>query len=96
MRSARSSSLVSIMSTAQRDKPAHSADVQMHLFVNGHSLRIGHLGPDYVILDAPIDHPPSEAEVSLVVDGRESRWAVRLSQGLSSSKARAPISATTL
>ena len=81
------------MSTENPPESAHSADVQMHLSVNGHSLRIGHLGPDYVILDNSIDHPPSEAEVSLTVDGQESRWAVRLSEGLSASNARARISA---
>jgi hypothetical protein len=72
---------------------AHSADVQMGLSVNGHVLRIGHLGPDYVILDSSIDHPPSEAEVSLTVDGQESRWQVKLSEGLSASQTRARISA---
>jgi hypothetical protein len=80
------------MSTANREKPAHPADVRMHLSVNGHILSIGHLGPDYVILDNPIDHPPSDAEISLSVDGNESRWQVRLIEGLSASQARSRIS----
>jgi hypothetical protein len=61
------------MSSVNPRRPNHSADVQMHLSVNGHTLSIGHLGPDYVVLDAPIDHPPTEAEISLSVDGKESR-----------------------
>ena len=80
------------MSTVNQERPSHSADVQMHLSVNGHTLSIGHLGPDYVVLDAPIDHPPTDAEISLSVDGKESRWRVRLVDGLSASEARSRIS----
>ena len=65
------------MNTVDQRIPSHSADVQMHLSVNGHTMSIGHLGPDYVVLDTPIDHPPSDAEISLSVDGNESRWKVR-------------------
>ena len=81
------------MSTVNQEKLAHSADVQMHLSVNGHRLSIGHLGPDYVVLDTPIDHPPSDAEISLSVDGKASRWEVKLVDGLSVERARAQISA---
>ncbi|MDA1056111.1 MAG: hypothetical protein O3C40_37500 [Planctomycetota bacterium] len=80
------------MSTVNREKLAHSADVQMHLSVNGHVLRIGHLGPDYLILDNPIDHPPTDAEISLSVDGNDRRWRVKLVDGLSASQARSRIS----
>jgi hypothetical protein len=80
------------MSTEQREASGHSADVQMHLSVNGLVLRIGHLGPDYVLLDSAIDHPPSDAEISLSVDGKESRWRVKLVEGLSASQHRSRIS----
>ncbi len=73
-------------------RPSHSADVRMHLSVDGHTMSIGHLGPDYVVLDTPIDHPPSDAEISLSVDGSKSRWKVRLIDGLSASQARSRIS----
>lgn len=79
------------MSTANNETLAHSADVQMHLSVNGHLLRIGHLGPDYVILDNPIDHSPADAEISMFVDGRQQRWRVRVVEGLSASQHRARI-----
>ena len=82
------------MSTENQEKLAHSADVRMFLSVNGHILTIGHLGPDYLILDNPIDHPPSDAEISLSVDGNESRWRVKLVDGLSAAQCRAPISAS--
>lgn len=71
---------------------SHSADVQMHLSVSGHKMSIGRLGPDYVVLDASIDYPPSDAEISLSVDGKESRWKVRLLDGLSASQTRSRIS----
>jgi len=80
------------MGTVNRKKQAHSADVQMHLSVNGHIVSIGHLGPDYLILDDPIDHPPADAQVFLAIDGEERRWQVRLVDGLSASQARARIS----
>jgi hypothetical protein len=35
----------------------HSADVRMHLTVNGQVLSIGQLGPDFLILRDPTDHP---------------------------------------
>lgn len=80
------------MSTVNEKRSGHSADVQMHLSVNGHTLSIGQLGPDYVILDAPIDYPPSDAEIFLSVDGKESRWKVRLTDGLSASQGESRIS----
>jgi hypothetical protein len=79
------------MSTIDPEKFAHSADVQIHLSVDGHILSIGHLGPDYVILDNPIDHPPADAEISMLVDGKESRWGVKLIDGLSATHAHTRI-----
>jgi hypothetical protein len=59
-----------------------SADVRMHLTVNGSKLTIGQLGPDFLILDNPTDHSPSEAEISLSIDGDTSRWFVDLPDGI--------------
>ena len=80
------------MTTVNHEKLAHSADVKMYLSVNGHIMSIGHLGPDYLILDNPIDHPPTDAEICMSVDGQESRWRVNLVDGLSANQARAQIS----
>lgn len=80
------------MDTVDQRIPSHSADVQMHLSVNGHKMSIGRLGPDYVVLDASIDCPPTDAEISLSVDGKESHWEVRLLDGLSASPTRSRIS----
>ena len=70
------------MEAENRENLAHSADVQMQLSVNGHVLTIGHIGPDYVILDHPIDQPPSEAEISMSVDTWASQWPVVLPNGI--------------
>ena len=54
----------------------------MQLRVNGQIFSIGQLGPDFLILDDPADHPPAEGEITLSVDGRERRWTVRLPDGI--------------
>jgi hypothetical protein len=63
----------------------------MELHLNGSVLAISHLGPDYLILTEPIDHPPAQAEIAMSVDGRESRWAVQLPAGLSATSRRTSV-----
>jgi hypothetical protein len=60
----------------------------MQLCVNGHILSIGQLGPDFIILRDPIDHPPAEAEIAMSIDGREKKWRVRLPEGIAAARAR--------
>jgi hypothetical protein len=69
--------------SAQPSYGAHSAQVKMRLLVNGLSLRITHMGPDFVLVDSPIDHVPGEASIFLKVDESESQWSVRLPEGIS-------------
>ena len=69
----------------------HSANVRMSLAVNGHSLRIAQLGPQFLILSDPVDHPPADAEIKMSVDGHESQWPVFLVDGISQSKPRVAI-----
>ena len=61
----------------------HSAQVNMRLLVNGLSLSVAQLGPDFVLVDAPVNHPPADASVVLQVDQSERRWNVRLPNGIS-------------
>ena len=69
------------------DTYGHSANVRMELHVHGQVLAIGHLGPDFIILDAPsIDHPPTEAEIAMSIDGRPRRWLVHLPDGISAGR----------
>ena len=45
----------------------------MRLFVNGHVLNIAQIGPSFLMLDQPIEHPPVEAEIPMSVDGHQDR-----------------------
>jgi hypothetical protein len=74
------------MITANGKSPAHSAVVRMELHVNGHVLSIGQLGPDFLILDKPADHPPGEAEIAMWVDDHASRWPVYLVDGIAAGR----------
>jgi hypothetical protein len=66
----------------------------MQLSVNGHVFVIGQLGPDFVILDNPIDHPPTQGEITLSIDGRVKRWTVYLPTGISARQGETSISAS--
>ena len=46
---------------ASSNRGGHSAQVRMRLFVNGHSLRISQMGPDFLFMDAPVPQPFTDA-----------------------------------
>ena len=69
----------------------HSADVRMHLRLNGHVLPIAQLGLDFLVLETPFDHPPADAEIDMSIDGHESRWPVYLTNGLAASQRKSKI-----
>jgi hypothetical protein len=60
----------------------HSADVRISLFVNGLVLPVAQLGPDFLILRNAVEHAPSDAQISLSIDGAENRWTVHLVDGI--------------
>jgi hypothetical protein len=66
----------------QTTTSGHSADVRIHLRVNGSLLPVAHLGPEFLVLRTPIDSPPCGGEITLSIDGHESRWFVRLPNGI--------------
>ena len=55
----------------------------MRLLIDGASLPIAQMGPDFLLLDKPIDSPPGEAILILSVDEDERRWTVLLPEGMS-------------
>ena len=65
-----------------------SSRVGMQLLVNGSVLPIAQMGPDFLLLDKSIDHPPGEAMLVLTVDASESRWPVLLPEGLAAGRER--------
>jgi len=73
----------------------HSAQVKMKLLVNGSSLPVAQMGPDFLLLTEGIDHPPANASVVMQVDENERRWDVRLPNGISLGSKRVVISAVT-
>ena len=66
----------------------------MQLRVNGESIPVAQMGPDFLLLDEPCDHPPGNASVILKVDTSERSWNVHLPNGISSNSKRVAISAS--
>ena len=71
----------------------HSAEVRMRLLLNGWSVPVAQLGPDFLILHEASEHPPADAEMSLTVDGHEERWRIRLPRGFQEGDRIVPTSA---
>ena len=65
----------------------------MRLVLNGHVLPIAQLGPDFLILDHGVEHPPAIAQIFLKVDDHEQRWTVRLPNGVKPGRTRVLIAA---
>ena len=76
---------------AEQSYGAHSAQVEMRLLVNGGSIGITQMGPDFLFVESASDHPPGEATIVLQVDGSERCWKVRLPQGISKDSERVAI-----
>jgi len=71
----------------------HSAVVNMKLLINGLSLPVAQMGPDFVLLDEPVNHEPATAIMVMQVDSSERRWNVRLPDGISTKSTRVQIAA---
>jgi hypothetical protein len=69
----------------------HSAQVKMRLLVNGGSISVVQLGADFLLVDAPFDHPPGDASIVLQADQSARRWNVRLPTGISANSKRVAI-----
>lgn len=70
----------------------HSAQVKMRLLLNGSSIPIAEMGPDFLVLESATEHPPGDATLELCVDANERRWKVRLPEGISSDSRTVTIS----
>jgi hypothetical protein len=67
----------------------------MRLLVNDLSFPVTQMGPDFVLLDEPVNHPPADASVVLQVDQTERRWNVRLPDGITAGTKRVAIATGT-
>ncbi len=79
------------MDIANQKTHRYSAEVRMRLSVGGRVWSIAQLGPDFLILRAPVDHPPTGAEITMWIDDHERRWRVRLVDGISAEREKTPI-----
>ncbi|MCI0748905.1 MAG: hypothetical protein L0Y58_26160 [Verrucomicrobia subdivision 3 bacterium] len=68
--------------------------MKMRLLVNGSSIGVAQMGPDFLLVDAPINHPPGNASLVLQVDQIERRWDVHLPEGISAASKRVAIAAS--
>ena len=67
--------------------------MNLSLLVNGLTLPVSQLGPDFVLLNAPVNHIPAAATVVMQVDENERRWNVHLPKGISEGNKRVQIAA---
>ena len=65
-----------------------SADVKLHLYVNGERVAIGQLGPDFGIFREPMSFTASDGELETVIDGNSSRWKIRFTSPVTSESKR--------
>jgi len=79
------------MSPQSLNGNGYSADVRMHLSVNGQTIKIGQMGPNFVILDDAPDLAPSQGEITMSIDGRVRRWHVSLPDGISANRVKTRI-----
>ena len=63
----------------------------MWLIIDGASIGVTHMGPDFLLLEAPVDHPPGGASVVLQVDQTVRRWDVHLPNGIRADSNRVSI-----
>ena len=74
--------------TTDQKYGARSAQVEMRLIINGSSVSITHMGPDFLFVEGGHDHPPGPATIVLQVDQTERRWQVNLPDGISKASTR--------
>ena len=77
--------------SAQPKNSGHSADVRIELNINGFTLNVAQLGPDFLTVRKPTEHPPALAEIMMSIDGKVRRWTVHLPDGISAGRPRTKI-----
>jgi hypothetical protein len=80
------------MDAPKQNLQGYSAQVYMELRLNGHVLPIAQMGPDFLEIKDPFDHPPADAEIYLRIDDSESSWRVHLDEGISPQRRKTRVS----
>ncbi|MGB6044167.1 MAG: hypothetical protein WBF93_13490 [Pirellulales bacterium] len=55
-----------------------SADVKLHLYTDDGQFELGQLGPDFALLRSAREIFAQEGELETIIDGKSSRWKVRI------------------
>ena len=63
----------------------------MHIEIGGNTLSVAQLGPDFLILETSVEHPPADAILFFSIDGNERRRSIRLPDGISARNRRVAI-----
>ena len=72
------------MISANQNRDSYSGEVELKLRIGTQQFELSEISPDCVTLRAGIDLAPVEnAEIIMMVDDRETRWAVDLPSGAS-------------
>jgi hypothetical protein len=61
-----------------------SPDISIRLVVGDQQLRVSKIGPSRMVLVDPTDSPATEAQLVIIVNGRQRSRNVRLPEGLDS------------
>lgn len=59
----------------------YSADVRINLIIDNTAYPLAKIGPHVAVLRRPTDLPQCEGLIELQIDGKISRWDVRLPHG---------------
>jgi len=73
----------------------HSTRLNVQLLRSGFVLTIPQMRPDFVLMDAPINHEAASATIVMQVDECEPRWNVHLPEGISAEDKRVRIATIT-
>lgn len=63
----------------------------MQLRAHGVTVAVDQLGPDFLLVNAPVDLPSGEASLVLQVDSGERSWPIHLPTGVSAASPRVAI-----
>ena len=63
----------------------------MRLIIDGTSIPINQMGPDFLFVESDRDFPPGEATIVLQIDESRRQWQVRLPDGVSRNSERVPL-----
>ena len=65
-----------------------SADVKLHLFVGSRQVELGQLGPGFALLRDAQDISATDGELETVIDGKSTRWKVRITSPITNASRR--------